>query len=66
MKKTEIRTVIKYQYLEGLKPQEIIDDFQKTLGESAPSKTIVYDWYNEFRRGRLSTKTLHVRVVHLK
>lgn len=55
MEKTEIRAVIKYQYLKGLKPQEIIDDFQKTLGASAPSKTTVYDWYNEFKRGRTST-----------
>lgn len=55
MEKTEIRAVIKYQYLKGLKPQEIIADFQKTLGASAPSKTIVYDWYNEFKRGRTST-----------
>ncbi|XP_012561940.1 protein GVQW3-like [Hydra vulgaris] len=55
MEKTEIRAVIKYQYLKGLKPQEIINDFNKTLGSSAPSKTTVNDWYNEFKRGRSST-----------
>lgn len=55
MEKIEIRAVIKYQFIKGLKPQEIIDDFQKTLGTSAPSKTTVYDWYNEFKRGRTST-----------
>lgn len=55
MDKTEIRAVIKYQFIKGLKPQEIIDDFQKTLGTSAPSKTTVYDWYNEFKHGRTST-----------
>ncbi|XP_012564605.1 histone-lysine N-methyltransferase SETMAR-like [Hydra vulgaris] len=54
MEKTEIRAVIKYQYLKGLKPQEIINDFNKTLGSSAPLKTIVYNWYNEFNRGRSS------------
>lgn len=58
MEKVEIRAVIKYQYLKGLKPQEIIDDFNKTLGRSAPSKTTVYDWYNEFKRGRTSTSTI--------
>ena len=55
MEKVEIRAVIKYQFLKGLKPQEIIDDFQKTLEESAPSKTTVYDWYNHFKRGHTST-----------
>lgn len=55
MEKIEIRAVIKYQFLKGLKPQEIIDEFQKVLGESAPSKTTVYDWYNEFKRGRTTT-----------
>ncbi|XP_047144659.1 protein GVQW3-like [Hydra vulgaris] len=55
MEKTEIRAVIKYQYLKGLKPQEIINNFNKTLGSSAPSKTTVYDWYNEFKHGRSST-----------
>lgn len=58
MEKLEIRAVIKYQFLKGLKPQEIIDDFQKTLGESAPSDATVYNWYNEFKRGRTSTATI--------
>lgn len=58
MEKLEIRAVIKYQFLKGSKPQEIIDDFQKTLGESAPSNATVYNWYNEFRRGRTSIETI--------
>lgn len=56
MDQTEIRAVIKYQYLKGLKPQEIIADFQNTLGTSAPSNATVYNWYNEFKRGRTSTQ----------
>lgn len=55
MEKTEIRAVIKYQFLKGLNPQEIIADFQETLGESAPSNATVYNWYNEFKRGRTDT-----------
>ena len=55
MEKTEIRAVIKYQFLKGLKPQQIIDDFQNTLGTSAPSKTTVYDWYNQFKSSRRNT-----------
>lgn len=58
MEKLEIRAVIKYQFLKGLNPQEIIEDFKKTLGPSAPAKTTVYDWYNEFKRGRTSTATI--------
>lgn len=59
MDKTEIRAVIKYQFLKGLKPQDIIDDFQKTLGASSPSDRTVYNWYNEFKRGRTSTNDEH-------
>lgn len=59
MEQIEIRAVIKYQYLKGLKPQDIIDDFKKTLGTSAPSNATVYNWYNEFKRGRTSINDEH-------
>lgn len=54
MEKQEIRAVIKYQFLRGLKPQEIIDDFKKTSEKSAPSNASIYNLYNEFKRGRSS------------
>lgn len=55
MEKGEIRAVIKYQFLKGLKPLDIIDDFKKTLGDSAPANATVYNWYKEFKFGRTST-----------
>lgn len=55
MENIEIRAVIKYFHLKGLTPKEIIEDFQKTLGGSAPSNATVYNWINEFKRGRTST-----------
>lgn len=55
MEKTEIRAVIKYFHLKGFGPQQIIDELRSTLGESAPSNAMVYNWVNEFKRGRTST-----------
>lgn len=55
MEKTEIRVVIKYFHLKGFTPQQIIAELQETLGESAPSNAMVYNWVNEFKRGRSST-----------
>lgn len=55
MEKSESRAVIKYFHLKGLKPKEIIDEIKTVLGEHAPSNATVYNWVNEFKRGRTST-----------
>lgn len=46
MEQIEIRTVIKYQFLIGVKPEDIIADFHKILGAFAPSDATFYNWYN--------------------
>jgi histone-lysine N-methyltransferase SETMAR len=51
----ENRAVIKYFHLKGLSASEIIAEMNNSLGESAPSKTMVYKWIAEFKRGNLST-----------
>jgi len=48
--------VIKYFYIfeRLLQSQEIIEDFQKTLEESAPSNTTVFNWIAEFKHNHIS------------
>ena len=48
MEETEIRAVIKYFVKEGMKAKEIHADFQNTLGDSAPSYSIIAKWTREF------------------
>ncbi|XP_036336279.1 histone-lysine N-methyltransferase SETMAR-like [Rhagoletis pomonella] len=56
MEKSELRAVIKYFHLKGLNQKQIIEELQTVLGEHAPSNATVYNWVNEFKRGRISTK----------
>lgn len=56
MEKSEFRAVIKHFHLKGLTPKEIKAELDEVHGESAPSFATVYNWVNEFKRGRLSTK----------
>lgn len=46
--------MIKYFHLKSYTPQQIIDELKSTLGESEPSNATVYNWVNEFKRGRTS------------
>lgn len=55
MEKTEIRAIIKYFYLKGLKAKEIKRELDSTLGESSPSHTTVKRWVAEFKMGRTCT-----------
>ena len=54
MEKNEFHAVIKYLHMKDLTPKEI-----KELGNvhsiSAPAFATVYNWVNEFKRGRTST-----------
>jgi len=52
MEKTEIWPVIKYFVKKGMKAKEIHDNFQNTLGDSAPSNLTVAKWTSEFKFGR--------------
>lgn len=56
MDKTEFRAVIKHFYLKGLTPKEIKAELDEVHGTSAPVFATVYNWVNEFKRGRTSTK----------
>ena len=56
MEKSEFRAVIRHLYLKDLTQKEIkaeLDEFHST---STPVFAIVYNWVNEFKRGRTSTK----------
>ena len=54
MEKSELRAVIKYSNLKKLPPKKMYDDMVNTLGDSAPSYTMVKKWEAEFKRGRQS------------
>ena len=43
-------------YLKGLTPTEITAELNAVHGKSAPVFKTVYNWVNEFKRGRTSTK----------
>ena len=59
MKKSEFPAVINHLYLKGLTPKEIKAELDKVHGTSAPVFATVYNWVNEFKRGRTSTKDEH-------
>ena len=59
IERSEFRTVIKHLYLEGIIPKEIKSELNEVLGISAPVFATVYNWINEFKRGRTSTKDEH-------
>ncbi|XP_023217030.1 histone-lysine N-methyltransferase SETMAR-like [Centruroides sculpturatus] len=59
MEKSEFRAVIKHLYLKGLTPKEIKAELDEVHGTSAPVFATVYNWVNEFKRGRTSTKDEH-------
>ncbi|EGI61648.1 Histone-lysine N-methyltransferase SETMAR [Acromyrmex echinatior] len=53
MEKNEFRAVIKHLYVKDLTPKEIKAD--NVHGTSAPAFATVYNWVNEFKRGRKFT-----------
>ena len=46
------RAVIRYLGLKGLTPKHIFEDMVVTVGENAPSYSMVKKWDAEFKRGR--------------
>ena len=56
MEKSTFRAVIKHSYLKDLRPKEVKADLYEVRGTSAPVFATVYNWVNEFKRGRTSTK----------
>ena len=56
MEIVDVRAIIKYLYLKGLTGKAVYEDLAATLGENAPSFTMVKKWVAEFKRGRISTE----------
>lgn len=56
MENIEHRAVIKYLFKKGLKPQAIHEDMVNTLGELAPSYSMVKKWTALFKQGRQSVQ----------
>ena len=53
MEKNEFRAVIKHLHMKDLTPKEIKAELDNST--SAPAFATVYNWVNEFKRGRTST-----------
>ena len=49
-----LRAVIRYLGFKNLSPKDIYEDMVTTLGEGAPSYSMVKKWAAEFKRGRQS------------
>lgn len=56
MEKTEIRAVIKYFVKKNMTPSQMKEDFDNTLGESAPSYSMIKKWAALFKHGRDSVE----------
>ena len=48
------RTMIYYDFKDGLSQQNCFESLTICFGDQAPSRTTVYDWYGNFKRGRPS------------
>jgi len=48
------RSMIYYDFRCGLSQQQSIERLVSAFGDEAPSRTTVYDWFAEFKRGRSS------------
>jgi len=51
----EMRSVIKFFFLQGKAPKEIHGILTETLGEHAPSYATVKNWVAQFKHGNFST-----------
>ena len=56
MEQSEFQAVIKHLYLKGSTPKEIKAELVEVHGTSVSVFATVYNWVNEFKRGRTSTK----------
>ena len=53
--KKEFRVLIKHYFMKGKSPQETKEKLDKHYGKSAPSISMVYKWFQDFRSGHMST-----------
>ena len=54
LQRTQWRAMIFYDFKSGLNQKQSLERLQTAFGNEAPSRTTVYDWFAEFRRGRNS------------
>ena len=54
LQRTHFRAMIFYDFNSGLNQQQSHSLLQVAFGNEAPSRTTVYEWFAEFRRGRRS------------
>lgn len=59
MGKSEFRAVIKDFYLKGLTPNEMKAELNAVHGTTVSVFATIYNWINEFKRYRTSTKDGH-------
>ena len=54
MEKEQYRSVFRFSFLEGISRSEIKERLDVVYGDSSSSMATVKNWFNEFRRGRMS------------
>lgn len=55
MEKSEFRAVIKHFFMKGCTAATIKNELDSVHGTNAPTLQTIYNWLNEFKRGRSST-----------
>jgi hypothetical protein len=49
--KEEMRGVIRFLFVEGVKPVEIIRGMQAQYGDNCSSRSKIYEWIYHFKKG---------------
>ena len=56
LSRENFRAMIFYDFRRGFTQKQCFESLQSAFDNEAPSKASVYNWFNEFKRGRLSLK----------
>ncbi|PAA54417.1 hypothetical protein BOX15_Mlig004941g5 [Macrostomum lignano] len=54
--KQDVRSLMKFQFLQGKKPPDMFRELQQVLGKCAPTEQTVRKWYRLFAEGRESVE----------
>lgn len=54
LSRVHFRAMIFYDFKSGLSQPQCLDRLRSAFGDASPSRTTVFEWYAEFRRGRCS------------
>ena len=66
LEKNEFRAVIKHFYIKGNTLKQITAGLDKIHGTSAPSFQTVYNYVNEFKRGRKSSRDEPIEILQIE